>query len=218
MKKIKVLIADDHQLFREGLVTLLTDSNQIEVVGQAENGSEAIDKAFKLKPDIIIMDIGMPSLNGIEATKIINNKHPDIKIVALSMHAEKTYIKKMLEAGAKGYIQKNCAIQKLIEGIVAVNRGNVYLSDIITETLVDDYLEQKQKDDKLKLVELLTKREMEILVLIASGKSTGNIAEELFVSVKTIGTHKHNILDKLQLKTTADLVKFALRHNLIEME
>lgn len=218
MKKIKVLIADDHQLFREGLVTLLTDSNQIEVVGQAENGSEAIDKAFKLKPDIIIMDIGMPSLNGIEATKIINNKHPDIKIVALSMHAEKTYIKKMLEAGAKGYIQKNCAIQKLIEGIVAVNRGNVYLSDIITETLVDDYLEQKQKDDKLKLVELLTKREMEILVLIASGKSTGNIAEELFVSVKTIGTHKHNILEKLQLKTTADLVKFALRHNLIKME
>jgi two-component system, NarL family, response regulator NreC len=218
MKKIKVLIADDHQLFREGLVTLLTDSNQIEVVGQAENGSEAIDKAFKLKPDIIIMDIGMPTLNGIEATKIIKKNQPEVKIIALSMHAEKTYIKRMLEAGAKGYVQKNCAIQKLIEGIIAVNSGSIYLSESITEALVEDYLEYKKEDDQMRLVESLTSREMEILILVASGKSTGDIAEELYISVKTIGTHKHNILEKLQLKTTADLVKFALRHNLIKMD
>lgn len=218
MKKIKVLIADDHQLFREGLVTLLTDSNQIEVVGQAENGSEAIDKAFKLKPDIIIMDIGMPTLNGIEATKIIKKNQSEVKIIALSMHAEKTYIKRMLEAGAKGYVQKNCAIQKLIEGIIAVNSGSIYLSESITEALVEDYLEYKKEDDQMRLIESLTSREMEILILVASGKSTGDIAEELYISVKTIGTHKHNILEKLQLKTTADLVKFALRHNLIKMD
>ncbi|MDA3943228.1 MAG: response regulator transcription factor [Bacteroidetes bacterium] len=218
MNKIKILIADDHQLFREGLVTLLTDSDQIEVVGQAENGIDAIDKADKLKPDIIIMDIGMPTLNGIEATKIIKKNQPEVKIIALSMHAEKSYIKQMLEAGAKGYVQKNCAIQKLIEGIHTVNSGNIYLSESITEALVEDYLEYKKEDDQLRLFESLTSREMEILILVASGKSTGDIAEELFVSVKTIGTHKHNILEKLQLKTTADLVKFALRHNLINMD
>ncbi|MBU1370296.1 MAG: response regulator transcription factor [Bacteroidetes bacterium] len=218
MNKIKILIADDHQLFREGLVTLLTDSDQIEVVGQAENGIDAIDKADKLKPDIIIMDIGMPTLNGIEATKIIKKNQPEVKIIALSMHAEKSYIKQMLGAGAKGYVQKNCAIQKLIEGIHTVNSGNIYLSESITEALVEDYLEYKKEDDQMRLFESLTSREMEILILVASGKSTGDIAEELFVSVKTIGTHKHNILEKLQLKTTADLVKFALRHNLINMD
>jgi len=213
---IKILIADDHQLFREGLINLLSDTPEIEVIAHAENGKVAVEEAIIHKPDIVIMDIGMPVLSGIEATAIIKSKMPDIKVIALSMHSDKHYIKGMLEAGATGYLFKNCTHPQLIEAIETVYAGKKYLSDEITEVLIDDYLDKGDKTDDN--IEDLTQREMDVLVLIAEGKTTRDISEQLFVSVKTVGTHKQNILKKLNLKTTVDIVKYALKKGIISLD
>jgi two-component system response regulator NreC len=212
---IRVIIADDHQLFREGLVNLLSESKNIEIVAEAENGKEAIIKARELNPDIVIMDIGMPVLNGVEATGKLLKESPDMKVIALSMHSDKQYIKGMLEAGASGYLFKNCTYNELIEAINTVFAGKKYLSDQITEIVIQDYLgkeEVTQNNDPE-----LTERESEILKLIAEGKQTREISDLLFVSVKTIGTHKQHILEKLNLKTTTDLVKYAIKKGIITL-
>ena len=216
--KIKLLIVDDHQLFREGLVNLLGDTEDIEIIGQASNGKEAIELAEKLSPEIIIMDIGMPVINGIEATIVLQKRYPEIKIIALSMHSEKHYVKEMLEAGASGYLFKNCTYQQLIEGIHMVYAGKKYLSDTITEVLIHDYL-GKTPDIKPILPEIpLSTREIEVLKLYAIGKTTKEIADQIFVSIKTVGTHKQHILEKLELKSTTDMVKYAIKNKLIEFE
>ncbi len=217
MKKIRILIVDDHQLFREGLANLLSESEMIDIIGQGENGKVAVEMAEKLSPDIIIMDIGMPIINGIEATKIIKSSMPEIKVIALSMHSEKTYVREMLEAGASGYFLKNCTYQHFIEGIQRVDEGKMYLSETITEILVHDYL-GKAKDEPPHKLNQLSPRENEVLTLFASGKTTKEIASILFVSIKTIGTHKQNILEKLELKTTADLVRYAIKNKLINID
>jgi two-component system, NarL family, response regulator NreC len=213
---IKILIVDDHQLFREGLINLLSDSSEIEVIAQAENGKEAIKKARKFNPDIIIMDIGMPVMNGVEATEILKKELSDIKVIAISMYSDKHFIKGMLEAGASGYLLKSCTYNQLIEAINAVYSGKKYLSDKITEVIIHDYLGKEEKipnnDPKL------SERESEILKLFAEGKTSREISELLFISVKTVGTHKQNILEKLELKTTTDLVKYALKKGIISLE
>ncbi|OFY49336.1 MAG: DNA-binding response regulator [Bacteroidetes bacterium GWF2_41_31] len=212
---IKILIADDHQLFREGLMTLLSGALNIEIVAQAENGKQTIEKAKKLSPDIILMDIGMPIINGIEATGILQMEAPKIKVIALTMHSEKHFIKGMLEAGACGYLFKNCAYDELIDAINTVYAGKKYLSDDITEFIIHDYIgkpKNRQEDDPQ-----LSAREMEILKLIADGKTSREISELLFVSIKTIGTHKQNILNKLNMNSTADLVKYAIKKGLISL-
>lgn len=212
---IKILIADDHQLFREGLMTLLSSALNIEIVAQAENGKQTIEKAKKLSPDIILMDIGMPIINGIEATGILQMEAPKIKVIALTMHSEKHFIKGMLEAGAYGYLFKNCAYDELIDAINTVFAGKKYLSDDITEFIIHDYIgkpKNRQEDDPQ-----LSVREMEILKLIADGKTSREISELLFVSIKTIGTHKQNILTKLNMNSTADLVKYAIKKGLISL-
>ena len=213
---IKILIADDHQLFREGLVNLLSDSSKIEIVTQAENGKDAIAKAKKFNPDIILMDIGMPVMNGVEATGLLQKQCPDIKVIALSMYADKHYVKGMLEAGACGYLFKNCDYDQLIKAIYTVYAGNKYLSDKITETIIQDYLGKKENipNDDSKL----TERESEIFKLIAEGKKTREISEILSVSVKTVGSHKQHILEKLNLKTITDLIKYALKKGIISLE
>jgi DNA-binding NarL/FixJ family response regulator len=213
---IRIIIADDHRLFREGLVNLLSESKDIEIVAQAENGKEAILKAKELIPDIVIMDIGMPVLNGVEATGKLLKEMPEMKVIALSMHSDKQYIKGMLEAGASGYLFKNCAYHELIEAITTVFAGKKYLSDQITEIVLQDYLGKEKPALPIDIE--LTEREAEILKLIAEGKQTREIADQLFVSVKTIGTHKQHLLDKLNLKTTADLVKYALKKGIISLE
>ena len=213
---IKILIADDHQLFREGLVNLLSDSSEIEVIAQAENGRDAIKKAKKLNPDIVIMDIGMPVINGIEATCILQKELQDIKVIALSMHSDKHYIKGMFEMGASGYLFKNCAYNQLIDAINVVYSGKKYLDDKITEVIIHDYLGKEEdipnNDPKL------SERESEILKLFAEGKTSREISELLFISVKTVGTHKQHILEKLELKTTTDIVKYALKNGIISLE
>lgn len=212
---IKIVIADDHQLFREGITKLLSNSAEIEVVAQADNGEEAVIKVKKHCPDLILMDIGMPILNGIEATRIIAKEHPDVKILALSMHADKEYIKDMLDAGASGYVLKNCTYMQLIDGIKSVVAGKKYLSEEVTEIVLQDYLTKEEENLETKIA--LSKRELEILELFAEGKSSRGIADLLFISIKTVGTHKQHILKKLDLKTNADMVKYALREGLISL-
>ncbi|MDP2336358.1 MAG: response regulator transcription factor [Bacteroidota bacterium] len=210
---IRILIADDHQLFREGIVTLLSASPQIEIVDQAENGQEAIEKAKKLKPDIVIMDLSMPVINGVDATRILHKELPGIRVLALSMHCDKHYIKEALEAGVSGYLFKNCTYDQLIEAINTVYQGEKYLSAKITEVLIRDYLSKEEEVHDNS--EELSERESEILKLMAEGKSTREISDVLFISVKTVGTHKQHILEKLNLKSTADLIKYAIKKGIV---
>lgn len=212
---IRILIADDHQLFREGIANLLSASLQIEIIAQAENGQEAIEKAKNLKPDIIIMDLSMPVINGVDATRILHKELPETRVLVLSMHCDKHYIKEALEAGASGYLFKNCTYDQLIEAVNTVYQGKKYLSDKITEVLIQDYLSKEEKvcDNSQELSE----RESEILKLKAEGKSTREISDMLFISVKTVGTHKQHILEKLNLKSIADLIKYAIKKGIVEL-
>lgn len=210
--KIKVLIADDHQLFREGLVNLLFAAPDIEVIAQARDGMDAIDKAKHYKPDVVLIDIGMPVMNGIEATKVLKKELPKIKVIAVSMHSDRQYVKGVLEAGADGYLLKNCTYQQLTDAIQSVYIGKKTLSDDITNMVIKEYLEPIESDAHSKLSE----REMEVLKLYAEGKSTREIGDKLFISVKTVGTHKQHILEKLELNSVTDMIKYAIKNGLIQ--
>ena len=211
---IRILITDDHQLFREGIANLLSASPLIEIVAQAENGQEAIKKAKELKPDIVIMDLSLPIINGVEATRILQKELPDTKVLVLSMHVEKNYIKEALESGAYGYLFKDCTYDQLIEAIITVNQGKKYLSDKITEVLIQDYLNKEVVSEGSPE---LSERESEILKLIAEGKTTREISDLLFISVKTVGTHKQHILENLHFKTTADIIKYAIKKGIVSL-
>jgi two-component system response regulator NreC len=208
---IKVLIADDHQLFREGLTNLLASAADIEVIGQAENGQEVLEKVRFQEPDIILMDIGMPRLNGIETTIALRKEYPDIKILALSMHDEKTYVKGMLEAGAWGYLLKNCAYDQLVDAIIQVYNGKKYLDTYAAEVIIQDYLSDSL--GKIKLSE----RESEVLKLLAEGRSIREISEALFISIKTVCSHKQNIFYKLEIENMSQLIKFALKNGIVSL-
>jgi two-component system, NarL family, response regulator NreC len=211
---IKLLIVDDHQLFREG-ISALFDAELIELIGMASDGNEAVEMVKNLLPDIVLMDISMNGMDGIEATKIILSDETPTRIIGLSMHADKNYIKEMLEAGASGYLLKNCSHKQLTEAIIAVHSGKMYLSDEITDIVVNDYL---AKDTEPANPEFkLSERETEVLMLYADGNSTNEIAEKLFISNKTVATHKQNIIKKTGIKSVADMVKYALRNRLIEL-
>jgi DNA-binding NarL/FixJ family response regulator len=214
--KIKVLIVDDHQLFREGVVTLLSSAENIEVIAQAEDGQEAIEKVKLVKPDVVLIDIAMPRMNGIDATKKIKSQMPEVKIIILSMHLEKEYVKGVLEAGADGYLVKNCTYLQLTDAIQSVYGGKKYLSQDITDQVISGYL--SPADAKELEYDKLSEREKEIFLMFTEGRSTREIGEILFISVKTVNTHKQNILEKLQLKSTADIVKYALKNGLIHLD
>ena len=209
---IKVLIADDHQLFREGLTNLLADAADIEVIAQAENGQEVLEKVRFSKPDIVLMDIGMPLLNGIDTTIALRKEFPDIKTIALSMHDEKTYVKGMFEAGAWGYLLKNCAYDQLVDAIIQVYNGEKYLDTHATRVIIQDYL----KNDSWGMTKL-TERESEVMKLLAEGRSIREISETLFISIKTVGSHKQNIFDKLEFENMAQLIKFALKNGIVSL-
>ncbi len=213
--KIKVLIADDHLLFREGLVKLLLSSPDIEVVAQAKDGKDAIEKARQFAPEVILIDIGMPVMNGIEATKVLKQEMPDVKVIAVSMHSDKQYVTGILRAGADGYLLKNTTYQQLTEAIKSVYSGKKTLSDDIANLVISGYLQPSLSgaDD----FEKLSEREREVLQLFAEGKTTREIAEKLFISIKTVGTHKQHIQEKLDLQSTTDMIKYALKNGLISM-
>jgi DNA-binding NarL/FixJ family response regulator len=214
--KIKVLIADDHQLFREGIANLLFSAENIEVIAQAQDGADAIEKAKHFKPDVILLDIAMPVMNGIEATKKLKLLMPSVKTITVSMHSDKQYVKGALEAGADGYLLKNCTYRQLTDAIQSVYDGKKYLSQDITELVINGYLSPTAPgEDEYNQ---LSEREKEIFMLFAEGISTREISEKLFISVKTVNTHKQNILEKLGLSSNADIVKYALKKGLIRLE
>lgn len=214
---IRILIADDHKIVREGLIALLRQHPHMEVVGEAENGRQAVQLAASLQPQVVIIDIGMPELNGIEATRQIVAAAPSIKVIALSMHSDKRFVKGMLKAGAAGYLLKYCASEELVNAIQMVMANRVYLSHDITGIVVEDYV-QKLADSDASPFQTLTPREREVLQLLAEGHSTRQIADTLHVSVKTIEVHRKQLMDKLGLNSLADLIKFAIREGLTSIE
>lgn len=212
----KVLLADDHTIMRKGLRSLLEQQSNIEVLAEAENGRTTVRLARELKPDLVIMDISMPDLNGIEATHQIVDAVEDVKVLALSMHSDKKFVTGMLKAGASGYLLKDCAFDELSRAIETVLNGQTYLSPKIAGIVVQDLMSHSSDEEGSAFV-FLTDREREVLQLLAEGKSTKQIASGLFVSVKTIETHRQHIMNKLNLYNIPDLVKYAIREGLTDL-
>ena len=210
---IRIILADDHKIVRTSLGNLLEKEKEFEIVGEADNGRETVRLARELLPDVVIMDIGMPELNGIEATKQIIKASDNIKIIALSMHSDRMFITGMFKAGASGYLLKDCAFDELVDAINNVMSGKIYLSKDVTAIVVDELLQALLKDNPEGTVNL-SDREKEVLQLIAEGKSTKEIADALFLSIKTIESHRKNIMTKLNIYTVPELTKYAVRMGL----
>jgi DNA-binding NarL/FixJ family response regulator len=213
----RILIAEDHKMMREGLRALLEEKLGYECVAEANDGYEAVRQAKEFHPDIVIMDIMLPNLNGIEATRQIKSQQPEIEVVVLSMHATRNYILQVLQAGASAYILKDCAVEELSAALMAVGKGGMYLSPTITTAVA---VKNETADISLKNladVRRLTKRELQVLQLIADGSSTKEIAATLEVSVKTIETHRKQIMDKLSIRTIAGLTKYCIREGLTSL-
>jgi DNA-binding NarL/FixJ family response regulator len=202
---------------REGLKSLIQNENHMEIVAEVDNGRSAVEKAVSLIPDVIIMDINMPGLNGIEATKQILAQHPQIKIIALSMFSERRYVMGMLKAGVSGYLLKDCAFNELLNAIETVLKGSRYLGQQITDIVMDDLLNDRPAEE-LSLNTSLTGREREVLQMIAEGTSSIQIATRLHVSEKTISTHRRKIMTKLNIHSIAGLTKFAIREGMTSLD
>jgi len=210
----RVMIADDHQILRDGLRALIDKHPNFECVAEAGDGAQAIKTANELHPDIVIMDIMLPNINGIEATRQIKAPQPEIEIVALSMHATRAYVLQVLQAGASAYLLKDSAFEELITALVTVGKGGMYLSPSITNAAALGEGSGRLAPKGLTHAERLTRRELQVLQLIADGKSTKEIAASLNVSVKTVETHRKQIMDKLGIRTTAGLTKYCIREGL----
>lgn len=209
------MIADDHRVFREGIVSILENTGEIRVIAQAQDGKQVMEKLRQIKPELILMDISMGEAGGIETTRLVKEQYPEIKVLVLSMHSESSYIVKMLEAGASGYLLKDAGSSELINAIKAVAEGHTYFSSQVSATLVDQLVKGKKPAERKEGVQL-TKREIEVLRLIAEEYSNSEIAEKLFISIRTVDTHRRNLLEKLGLKNTAGLVKYAIKHGIVE--
>lgn len=211
---IKILVADDHQVVRAGLRFLFEKQQDMEVVGEAENGRATVRLAENLAPDVIIMDISMPDLNGIDATRQILAQNAGIRVIALSMHSDRRFVERMLGAGAAGYTLKNRPFEELVNAVRTVAAGQTYLCPEVASIVVKEYVSNTAADD----ASVLSAREREVLQLVAEGRSTKDIASRLNVSGKTIETHRQNIMKKLEIKNMADLVKYAIREGLTSLE
>jgi DNA-binding NarL/FixJ family response regulator len=217
METIKMLIADDHKLFRHGLQQLLRSQRGMQVVGDAATGLEALAAVKEHHPDIVLMDISMPELNGIEATRRIAAEYPEIKVIMLSMHADRRYILEALKAGAKGYLLKDSAPEELMRAVHRVLRGQYYLSTAINQQMIADVIQTAQPDEP-GAFQILSAREREVLQLLAEGKSTREMADKLNLSTKTVETHRQHIMDKLNLRTVAELTRYAIREGLTSLD
>jgi two-component system response regulator NreC len=213
---IKILLADDHRLLREGLRSLLEEQKDFTVVGEAENGKQAVQLAEKLMPDIIIMDISMPGLNGINATCQILSACPKSKVIALSMHTERRTVLEMINAGASGYLLKDCAFEEVVQAVRTVAGNSTYLSQKIADLVIKDYVHRIPKSE-LSVLFGLTMREREVLQLLSEGKKTKDIADALRVSVKTAEAYRQHIMEKLNIYTIAELTKLAIREGLTSL-
>jgi two-component system, NarL family, response regulator NreC len=210
-----VLIADDHGIVRQGLRALLEKSPEISVVGEASDGREAVRLAAELRPNIVVMDIAMPLLNGVDATSQILGRDPDVKVIILSMHSDESYILRALSVGAKGYLLKDSAEGDILPAVETVAKGRPYFSPVIASTLLDEYLQAMKKNQVRDSFDLLTDREKEVLQLLAEGKSNKEVAALLNLSPYTIESHRTSLMQKLNLHNTAEIVLYAVRKNII---
>jgi two-component system, NarL family, response regulator NreC len=210
-KKIRILLADDHAVVRQGFGRILAAHSDLEVIGEAGNGREAVDLASELKPDVVVMDVSMPELNGIEATRRLMKASPRTRVLALSMHKDSVYVREILRAGAQGFLLKDASDSDLITAVRAVGQGQGYISPSVSEAVLSDY--RRHVTDP---IDLLTSREREVLQLIAEGKTNKDIAAALNLSIYTVDAHRGRIMEKLNLHSTGEIVRFAMRNGLID--
>jgi len=216
---IKVLLTDDHTLIRHGVAAMLRDVADMEVIGSVSSGEDAINAVRENRPDVILMDVLMGGMTGIEATRWIKSDDPTIKVVMLSMEISREYVSAGIQSGVDGYLPKDIDKDTLVEAIRTVSKGGRFFNDAIMKLVFEDfYSREKLKTPTAKLPNDLTKREFEVLGLVATGRTNKEVAEGLFISVKTVETHKTNILQKLGLKNTAELVKYAIKNKLIDVD
>ena len=214
MTEYKIMIVDDHKMFRSGLRFLLNNVPKIEIVGEASNGKEFLEMAENTQIDIVLMDINMPEMNGIEATREALKRYPDMKVIVLSMHGEEEYYDQMLDAGVKGFLLKNSDADELISALEAVMAGKSYFSQELLVDILDQKRLQKLKIETVKL----SQRELEVLKLICDGYSNAEIAEELFISQRTVDRHRSNLLSKTSCKNSTSLVMYAVKNKIVEIE
>ena len=217
--KIKVLITDDHKLFRSGIMAMLSHTDDIQVIGSVASGEEAINEVRKERPDVVLMDILMGGMSGIEATRWIKETDAMVKGVIVTMEISKEYVSAAIKSGVDGYLPKDVNMETLLDAIRIVNKGERFFNDAIMKLVFEDfYLHEKLKNPAQRLPNELTKREYEVLGLVAEGKTNKEIGDTLFISVKTVETHKSHILDKLGLRNTSDLIKYAIRNKIISVD
>jgi DNA-binding NarL/FixJ family response regulator len=215
--KLRIMLADDHRLFRDGLRTLLSQQPDMEVVGEAVDGPAALASVRDMRPDILLLDISMPGLNGIEVARRVQTENPATRVIMLSMHADQRYVTESLRAGAMGYVLKDSAIDELLSGIRTVSRGQRFLSGPIANLVIEEYI-GLANERATSVFSTLSPREREVLQLLAEGRSTKEMAAHLKVSVKTVETHRKQIMDKLNIHSVAELTKYAIREGLTPLE
>lgn len=216
MSPIRVLIAEDHTIVREGIRLILEAAPDIEVVGEVTTGREAVEQACRLEPDVVCMDISMPDMDGLKATRQIKRCCPNVQVVALTVHESDEYFFQMLKAGASGYVLKDAASSDLVAALRAVARGEVFLYPTVAKKLVEDYVSRVGEEEAPEGYRTLTPREREVLALIGEGLTNREIAERLVISLSTVQTHYAHILEKLGLSNRAELIKYAIQHGLID--
>jgi len=219
MDKIKIILVDDHQIVRDGIKSLLTESSCIEIIGEAQSAYDFFDLLKNLSPDVVLLDISLPNMSGIEVSKVLSKDYPNIKKLMLSMYTSEDFIFNALKAGINGYLPKNTTRDELIGAITEIHKGNEYFSKAISDTILKSYVKSAKygnnvSEDKLSN---LTKREHEILLLVVEGMNNPSIAQKLSISIRTVETHKTSIMRKLDLNSTVDLVKFAIKNKIIEL-
>ncbi len=215
MSKIRILIADDHSIVREGVRMILDSEDDFEVVGEASTGREALEEARRLRPDVVVMDISMPDMTGIEATGKISGELPAVQVMGLTMHEDEGYVFELLKAGAAGYVLKRAAAEDLVAAVRAAHQGEAFLYPSVAKVVIQDFLHRATAQDQATL-DGLTDREREVLTLIAEGLTNQEIAGRLFISIKTVQTHRAHIMEKLNLHDRTELVRYAIRKGLIE--
>jgi len=215
MSKIHILIADDHSIVREGVRMILDGQEDFEVVGEASTGRQALEEARRLRPDVVVMDISMPDMTGIEATAKIRSELPNTQVMGLTMHEDESYVFALLKAGAAGYVLKRAAAEDLVSAVRAAHQGEAFLYPTVAKMVVQDFLQRTTSQDKAAL-DGLTDREREVLTLIAEGLTNQEIAGRLYISIKTVQTHRAHIMEKLNLHDRTELVRYAIRKGLIE--
>ena len=215
---IKILLADDHKIIRDGLRALIDMQEDMEVVADAHNGRTAVELARNLAPHVVVMDVSMPDLNGIDATRKILTALPKVKVIALSMYSDRRFVTEMFKAGAAGYLLKDCAFEELSRAINTVMSGNIYISPTIANLVVENLVQRTGPKNAGSVFSQLTHREREVLQLIAEGKTTKRIAAQCHISIKTVETHRKHIMEKLGLNSVAELTKYAIREGLTPLE